>query len=353
MCAGAAGDRVDDHAVGGGTTGAGQQGGRVLEFVETVDTDHPELPHRRVHHLVGAGQFAGVGGGGPCPGLGAADLDRDDGHPAPGRPVGGEQKGPSVLEPLDVTGDGPDLGALGEVGDEVRGLQVRLVAGGRPVGEPYAQLLEGEHGPPLVSRLRDQGDRGARQVVAEPLEGIQVGVGSEQSQPGPFHGRRQPRLRHRTGVAGLRVPGGEGDGELHLGLGQFPDHRQRIADEQHREVDLLGQVGDGGGAAQSEDVFPGRMHGIEPCADPLGPVDELPGDAGVGPSLAVGRADDGDGRRPEEPVEIRHGCVQRPSADVHGAVGRGDRGGVMDGLAGLFAAGHHSCAEVGGEGAVS
>ena len=97
---------------------------------------------------------------------------------------------------------------------------------------------------------------------------------------------------------------------------------ERVADQQHGEVDLFGQVGHGGDAGQPEDGVPGGVDGVEAGADPLGPVDELAGDAGVGPALGVGGADDGDGLGPEEPVQVRYVGVQRAAADVQVALAR-------------------------------
>ena len=90
--------------------------------------------------------------------LGPADLDGHDGYAAARRAVRGEEEPAAVLEPFHVARDRPDLGLLGEVRDEVRGLQIRLVARGRPVREPYAQLLHRVEGAALVARLRDEGD---------------------------------------------------------------------------------------------------------------------------------------------------------------------------------------------------
>ncbi len=354
MGAGATRDGVHDDPVGQRFTGPGEQGGGVLEFVQPVDADDPELPHRGVHDGVGAGQLPGVGGGHPGAGLGAADLDGDDGDAVAGGPVGGQQEGPAVLEALDVAGDGADLGLLGEVGDEVGGLEVGLVARGSPVGEPDAQLLEGVDGPALVAGLGDQGDGRAVEVVAELLEGVEVGVGAEEAQARPPDRGGEPGLGGGAGVSGLGEAGGEGDGELHLGLGQFLDHRQRIADEEDGEVHLLGQVGHGRVAGQPEDRGAGGVHGVDPGADALRPGDELAGDAGVRSALGVGGADDGHGLGPEEPVQVGDIGVQGPSADVHrDRVRGGRRRRGVDGRPGGLAAGLDTCAEVGGEGAVS
>lgn len=55
---------------------------------------------------------------------------------------------------------------------------------------------------------------------------------------------------------------------------------------------------------------------MEPGADPLGPGEQLPGDAGVGAPLDVGGTDDGDGLGPEEPVQVGHVGMQWPPADI-------------------------------------
>lgn len=345
-----AGDRVDDDAVGDRPAGAGEEGRGVLELVEPVDPDHPVLAHGRVDDLVGAGELAGVGGGGTRSGLGAADLHGDDGDALAGGPVGGEEEGAAVLESFDVTGDGADLGPSGEVRDEVGGLQVGLVAGGRPVGEADAQLLEGEDGPPLVAGLGDERDGGPFEVLAEAFEGVEVGVGAEEPEPGLAYGGGETFLRGGAGLAGLGEAGGEGDREPDFGGGQLLDDRQRVGDEEDGEVDGFGEGADGRDAVDPEHAGTGRVHGHDPGADPLGPGEQLPGDAGVGPPLGVGGADDGDGLGPEEPVEVGYGRVQRAPADVLVAGGGGDA--VHDDR-GRLAAGDHAGAETGGERAVS
>lgn len=190
------------------------------------------------------------------------------------------------------------------------------------------------------------------EVVPERLERVEVGVRPEQPQPRPLHRGRQPCLGGGALFAGLGESGGEGDRELHLGLPEFLDHRERVADQQHRQIDLLGQVRDGRGAGAAEDGLPGGVDRVQACPDPLGPGDQLPGDAGTGPALGVGCPDDGDGLGPEEPVQVGHGRVQRAAADVEIAFRGGGRHAV-DGGVRLLAAGHHPGAEVCGEGAVS
>jgi hypothetical protein len=108
------------------------------------------------------------------------------------------------------------------------------------VREPYAHLLHREDGTPLVPGLGDQRDRRPVQVVAELLEGVEVGVRPEQPQPGALHGGGEAGLRGGALRSGLGEPGGEGHRELHLGLGEFLDHGKGIGDQQHSQVDLFG-----------------------------------------------------------------------------------------------------------------
>ncbi len=218
------------------------------------------------------------------------------------------------------------------------------------MGEADAQFLEGEDGAALVPGLGDQGDGRSFEVGAELLEGVEVGVRAEQPQPGPTDGRGQPFLRGGARRAGLREPGGEDDREFDLGLGQFLEHRKGVGDQQHREIDRLGQVGDGRSAGDAEDGGAARVHRMEPGADPLGPGEQLPGDTGVGAALGVRGADHGDRLGPEEAVQIGYVGVQRTSADVEIVdLGRP----AVDGGTGLLATGDDpGPAGVGGEGAV-
>lgn len=94
------------------------------------------------------------------------------------------------------------------------------------------------------------------------------------------------------------------------------DDRQRVADQEHREIDGFRQCGDGGMTGQSEDLGASRVDGVEPGADPFRPGDQLTGDAGVGAALAVRGADHRHGLGPEEPVQVGHRSVQRTAADI-------------------------------------
>lgn len=114
---------------------------------------------------------------------------------------------------------------------------------------------------------------------------------------------------------------------------------------------MLGQFRHGRVAGQPEDGRAAGVDRVEPGADPLGPGDQLPRDAGVGAALGVGRPDDGHGLGPEEPVQVGDGGVQRAAADVHvvrawsdatGAGGVGVAGAVCRSKHGLA----RSCSKV-------
>lgn len=128
------------------------------------------------------------------------------------------------------------------------------------MGEPDAQLLEGEDGPPLVAGLGDQRDRGAFEIVPEPFEGVEVGVRPEEPHPRPAGRVAEPPLCLGAFRAGLRVAGGEGDGERDLRVGEFVDQRQRVGHEKDREVDGFGQIADAADTGEAEDGLAHRVH---------------------------------------------------------------------------------------------
>ena len=84
------------------------------------------------------------------------------------------------LKPSMYAATTPTSGWSSEVLGEVGELEVGLVARRRPVRQRDAELLGLEHGPTLVPALGDECDRRPRQIVAERLEGVEVGVRPEQ-----------------------------------------------------------------------------------------------------------------------------------------------------------------------------
>ncbi len=158
----AARDRVDADAVAGCGSRPCERGRGVEEVVEPVGTGDPELTEHGRGHRVGSGEVAGVRHRHRLAFVGAPDLHDHHRLLQLGGVVGGEHEGAPVLEPFDVRGDHADVGLVGEVAREVGELEVDLVAGRRPMGEPDADLLALEHGPALVAALGDERDRRAR-----------------------------------------------------------------------------------------------------------------------------------------------------------------------------------------------
>ena len=248
--AGAAGQAPE--GVGRGCLGAGQRGGDLEQLVEPVDPLHAVLAEHGGHDVVGAREVTRVRLRHGRALVGAADLDGDDRDLAPCRRVGGELQRPPVLEALDVAGDGARGPEAREVVDEVGRLHVGLVAGGRPVRELDADLLSLEHRAALVAALGDERDGLAREVLAEDLERVEVGVGPEDVE---LTAGDDP-LHLRPGAARPSAPtsaeaGREDDGELRLGGHRVAQDRQRLADEDGHQVQLLLDVGQRLGAGAS------------------------------------------------------------------------------------------------------
>ena len=176
--------------------------------------------------LVGPGQVAGVRVGHRRPLVGLAHLDDDDRHPLPGGVVGGQHERAPVLEALDVGGDDPDVGLVGEPAGEVGELQVDLVARRRPRAQVQAQLLGLVDRPALVSALGDEGDGPAGVVLVEGLEGVQVRVGAEQAGVASGHQLVELGLQGGALVTGLGETGGEDDGEARASWPAPPRRRR-------------------------------------------------------------------------------------------------------------------------------
>ncbi len=107
-----------------------------------------------------------------------------------------------------------------------------------------AQVLGLEDGPALVARLGDQGDPLARQVVAERLERVEVGVGPEQAGVRAVDDVAQPRLLRLAVRAGLGEAGGEDDREPRLLVEDRLERLDGVAGEDHGEVDVVVDIVD-------------------------------------------------------------------------------------------------------------
>ena len=279
-------------------------------------------------------------------------LTATTGTPRAGGPVGGEQEGAAVLEALDVAGDGADLGPLGEVGDEVGGLQIGLVAGGGPVGEADAEFLEGEDGAALVAGLGDQGDRRARRGRrGSRSKALRLVLGPSSRRPGAAPRRRRAgparrrpprrsrrsrrRRRRRTSPWPRPVPRSRGGGRrraVRRGRPVRAGRRRRGRRGCRRRSARVGCTGCSRAPTRSAQASSCRVI----------PVFGRPS-ASEAPTTAT---DSG----PEEAVQIGDVGVQRAAADVE-VVGLG--GPAVHDRRGVLAAGDDpGPAGVGGEGAV-
>src|SRR3989441_4863162 len=81
-----------------------------------------------------------MGPGRPRARLGAADLDHHQRLAALRRELGHLEKLARVLEPLDEAGDDAGGGVIEQVPREVGTIEVRLIARGDDVAEPYARV---------------------------------------------------------------------------------------------------------------------------------------------------------------------------------------------------------------------
>ena len=151
--------------------------------------------------------------------------------------VGGELQRPPALESLHVAGDGPGVGQAGEVGDEVGHLEVGLVARRGPVREADPDLLALVDRSSLVPTLRDEGDRLAREVLVELLEGVEVGVGAEHPQVTAGDHLLELVLQLLTFSADLGKARREDHREPGARLDGVPDDGNRIADQDGHQVD--------------------------------------------------------------------------------------------------------------------
>ena len=306
-------DGVDAHSVsqtegaggvGAGRLGPGQHGRGVEELVEAVHPGDTELAEHGGDDGVGASEVPGVGlGHGPAL-VRPPHLHGHDGHTPPGGVVGGQHQRPPVLEALDVPGHHADLGLVGEVGREVGELQVHLVACGRPVRHGDAQVLALEDGSSLVPALGDEGDGGPGQVVAEGLEGVEIGVGPQEVDVAAGDELGHLGLEALTLPAHLGESGGEDDGELGLLLDGPLQGPHRVPGQDDGQVDVAGNIGQARKAGQAVDLGPVGVDGMEGGTGCLGPGPHLAGHGRVGPPRSVGGADDGHRPGTEEHVQV-------------------------------------------------
>ena len=249
--------------------------------------------------------------------VGAPHLHGDDGDLAPCRRVGGELQGPPVLEALDVAGHGARGLEAREVVDEVGRLHVGLVAGRGPVGELDADLLPLEHRAALVAALGDQRDRLSREVLAEDLEGVEIGVRPEDVELTALDDPLHLLLEPLPLGSHLGEPGREDDGELRLRRHRVAQDRQRLADQDRHQVQLLLDVGQGLGAGTARHLRTVGVDEVHRGTPLLGPQRDLLGQRRVGPCVGVRGPHDGHPLRAEERVQVDGAEGGRAAGDVH------------------------------------
>ena len=171
---------------------------------------------------------------------------------------------------------------------------------------------------------------GTFEVVAELLERVEVRVRAEDVSVGAGDRVDDALLGDGAVGADLGEAAGEDDREGDLLLDDRTERGDRVADEQRRDVDVVRDVGDRRVAREPEDRVAARVDRIHRRADAVGPGEQLPGDAGVGLALGVGRADDGDRAGTEEAVEVEVAQAHRPTAHVNGLRHGGECTGVPD-----------------------
>ncbi len=195
-----------------------------------------------------------------------------------------------------------------------------------PAGAQWESLIPiscpWKTGPALVAALGDEGDRLARELVAEDLERVEVGVGPEDVQvpagDDPLHLVLQPLALGPH----LGEPGGEDDGELRAGRHGVTQDRQRLSDEDGHQVQLLLDVRQRLGAGPPRHLGPVRVDEVDRGAALLGPGGDLLGQCRVRPCVGVGGSHDGHPPGAEERVQVDGAERGRPAGDVQSVAPR-------------------------------
>ena len=326
--AGATRDRIDADpsagttgqtpgGLGGGGLGAGQGSRHLEQLVESVDALNPVLAEDGGNDVVRSGQVARMCFRHGLALVGPAHLDRNDGNLARGGGIGRQLEGAPVLEPLDVAGDRTGRLQAREIVDEVGRFHVRFVPSRRPVRELDADLLALEDRASLMSALGDEGDGLAGEVVAEDLERVQIGVGSEHMDVAAGDDSFHLVLQALTLDADLGEPRREHDGKFGLGGNGVAQDRQRLSDQDRHQVELLVNVGQRFGAGPSRHGGAVRVDEVDGRAAFFGPDGHLLGERGVEPSVRVGGPHHCDPLRAEERVEVDGAKGDRSARDVH------------------------------------
>ena len=282
----------------------GEERGGLEELVEVAHPDHPVLGEEAFDHGVGPGQMAGVRARHPGARLGGPHLER---HHRLALGVGGLEGPPElggVLEPLEVAGDHVGVVVIGEVLDEVRRLEVELVARRHPPAEGHAELGPLHEGTALVPALGHEADAPTPSLrwLGQDLEGVGVGVGAEDPDPVAAGHLAHLALGRGAGFAHLAEAGGEDEDVGHAVLAALL-HRLRHELGPHvddGQGDLGGDVGD---VLVDGDVADGAALGVDQVPAVPPPL-RVRGPEAFGLGVAVQRPHQGDGLGMEELLQV-------------------------------------------------
>ena len=289
---------------------AGENFGGQKELLQAVHAQHAGAGNGRFMHGIGAGQRAGVRGGGLLSRRAAPGLEHDDRLVARRRARGRHELA-RVLDRFDAQQDGARVRVAGQVVQHVGSVHVGVLAQCDKVRKTdAARLRPVQHGGDQRVGLRDQGQlarlgRGGRDA------GVQVRVRRQQAHAVGPQDAQQPGARgvqHGLLLLG-REAGADDHGGLGAGLGQLPDqivHRGgRGAD--HGQLRHAGQIAHAGIAALAGQLLVFGVERPERALEAAG-VHVAP-QRGAGRKRPLGGADDRHRLRMEQRVEV---------ADAHG-----------------------------------
>ncbi len=278
----------------------------------------PVVEHRVVDRVL-ARERAGVRGGGAAAGRAPARLQHEHRHPASMRARERLAQPRRVLHVLEIQAGHARLGILHDLGEDLGGLHVRLVAGAHPVVEAEARgarhLVEHAGHRSALADHRDGADRevgveegrgeGRHQTRGQVSDAL--AVGADDAQPGARGEGAEPRLRGAASLSHLGEAAAEDDGGLHApgrgGLQRLLHALRRH--HHHREVH---RIGDRGERRKRGQALHGGARGVHRIDAPRVAVTEQEREwAAADLDRVVGGAHHRDGARPEHRGEPAHG----------------------------------------------
>ena len=147
--------------------GAREKPRRVHQLVDVVHLDHAKLAEHRTVDLGRAGQGSGVRLGCPLAVFGFTHLQRDHRLAMGCSTLNGGNEPRTVLDTFKQRDDDLDVGGIRHVVNEIRHLQVHLVACGSPQADADTSVHRLHHVAPKTATLRGKPDRALHQIVRE------------------------------------------------------------------------------------------------------------------------------------------------------------------------------------------